>query len=187
MLTRAFAYAAALHGEQRRKGTNIPYLSHLLAVAALVLEHGGTETQTVAALLHDAVEDHPRGGTTRREIQEEFGAEVLAIVEACTDADRHPKPPWKERKERYIAHVAEISSPARLVALADKVHNARAILRDFQTLGDALWNRFNASKAEVLWYYGALADIFLRVDGSPLAHELYRVVTELEALADETE
>lgn len=179
----ALAYASALHREQRRKGTETPYVSHLLAVAAIVMERGGTETQAVAALLHDAIEDHPRGGKTRQEIQERFGEDVLAIVQACTDADEHPKPPWKERKQRYLTHLTELPAAARLVVLADKVHNARAILSDFQTVGDAVWQRFNATEQETLWYYSRLADTFLKTDGGALAQELERVVSELQSQA----
>lgn len=176
----AFTYAAALHGEQRRKGTEIPYLSHLLAVAAIVLEHGGTETQAIAALLHDAIEDHPRDGRTREEIRDRFGEDVLAIVEACTDNRGDPEPPWRVRKERYLGHLPDTATDARLVSVADKVHNARAILADFRAVGDALWSRFNVGKAEVLWYYRTLADAFSQIDGGPLVQELKRVVTELE-------
>lgn len=161
-----------------------PYVAHLLAVTALVLEHGGTEAQAVAALLHDAIEDHPRGGRTREEkIRERFGEAVLAIVEACTDADSHPKPPWRERKDRYLAHLPELSAEARLVALADKVHNARAILADFRAVGDAVFQRFNAGKAETLWCYPSLADAFTKLDGGGLASELERTVAEIERLA----
>jgi (p)ppGpp synthase/HD superfamily hydrolase len=177
----ALAYAAELHADQRRKGTEIPYVSHLLAVAALVLEHGGTETQAIAALLHDAIEDQPRGGQTRVEIEERFGADVLAIVEACTDNAGEPEPPWRERKERYLAHIPAMPAAARLVSMADKVHNARAIRSDLRTVGAAVWARFNSPQPAVLWYYRSLAEAFAAIDAGPLARELWRAVAEIEA------
>jgi (p)ppGpp synthase/HD superfamily hydrolase len=151
-----------------------------MAVAAIVLEHGGNETQVIAALLHDAIEDQPRGGVTRQEIREQFGPEVLAIVEDCTDADTEPKPPWKGRKERYLARLPLASREAKLVSLADKVHNARTILRDFLQIGDELWKRFKGAKDGTLWYYRTLADTFTREYPGPLAAELEHVVSELE-------
>lgn len=179
----AFRYAAELHATQRRKGTSVPYIAHLMAVAAIVLENGGNETQLVAAQLHDAIEDQPRSGVTRQEIREQFGPEVLAIVEDCTDADTEPKPPWRGRKERYIARLAVAPPEAKLVSLADKVHNARAILNDFTQIGDEIWKRFKGGKDGTLWYYRTLADTFTREYPGPLARELESVVSELELVA----
>ena len=168
-LVEAFQYAAELHASQRRKGTSIPYISHLMTVAATVIEHGGDEDQAIAALLHDAIEDQPEDGRTRLQIRKRFGDRVLALVEACTDADTHPKPPWRERKEGYLAHLSEAPPEARLISLADKVHNARAILADHREIGDGVWERFTATKGETLWYYRALADAFLKLQPGPLA------------------
>ena len=182
-LTAAFRYAAQLHATQLRKGTPVPYIAHLMAVAAIVLEHGGRENQVIAALLHDAIEDHPRDGATRQEIREQFGPEVLAMVEDCTDADTHPKPPWQDRKERYIARLPGTSREAKLVSLADKVHNARTILNDFIQVGDELWDRFMGAKDGTLWYYRTLADVYTREYPGPLAQELESVVSELERVA----
>ena len=156
------AWAAQLHNGHLRKGTTIPYVSHLFAVASLVLEDGGTEDEAIAALLHDAVED---GKTTLDAIGERFGAEVAAIVEACSDTVVNPKPPWRERKERYVAHLYDEATPAGAlrVSAADKVHNARCILADFKAIGDELWSRFNvdAQSADAqLWYYENLVDAF---------------------------
>lgn len=176
----AFRYAAELHRTQPRKGTDIPYISHLMAVAATVLEQGGDEDQAVAALLHDAIEDHPDGGHTRDTIRARFGDRVLTLVEACTDADTHPKPPWRERKERYLAHLVDAPREARLIVLADKLHNARAILTDHRAVGERVWERFNAPKAATLWYYRALSDAFARLEPGPLTAEFERVVAELE-------
>jgi len=154
-----------------------------MAVAAMVIECGGDEDQAIGALLHDAVEDHPYDGRTKNQIRHRFGDRVLVLVEACSDADIHPKPPWRQRKERYLAHLPEASPDVRLISLADKLHNARAILADYRRVGEAVWHRFNATKGETLWYYRALADTFLRVQPGPLAAELERVVTQLELLA----
>ena len=179
-LAEAFRYAAELHAEQLRKETAIPYISHLMAVAGVVLEHGGDEDEAVAALLHDAIEDQPQGGLTRRQIRDRFGARVLALVEECSDADSHPKPSWRERKERYLARLPDAAPGAKLISLADKVHNARAILSDFRQVGDEVWKRFKAPKEMQLWYYRSLANVFARVRPGPLAGELERVVSELE-------
>ena len=177
----ALVYAAELHADQVRKGTSIPYVSHLLSVAALVIEDGGSEDEAVAALLHDAVEDQG-GKPTLQKIRLRFGQGVADIVEACSDADTLPKPPWRERKERYIAHLQHADDSVLRVALADKLHNARAIVLDYRTLGEELWTRFNASRDDILWYYrSALAVLGTRLS-SPLVGELARTVDELEGL-----
>jgi (p)ppGpp synthase/HD superfamily hydrolase len=175
----ALVYANHLHGTQLRKGTRIPYMSHLMAVASLVLEHGGDEDEAIAALLHDAVEDQG-GEPTLAEIRRRFGERVADIVQSCTDADVIPKPPWRERKVAYIAHLAHATPSALLVSNADKLHNARAILSDYQAIGDDLWTRFNSDREDNLWYYRALADIFFERGEPSLARELDRVVRELE-------
>ena len=178
----ALVYASQLHREQIRKGSGVPYVTHLLAVAAIVGEHGGSEDEVIAALLHDAVED--QGGQPRlEEIRARYGEDVAAIVWGCTDADTVPKPPWRERKEAYVAHLAEATPSIRLVSSADKLHNARSILLDLRTLGPALWDRFTGGRDGTLWYYRALADAFLRLSPGPLADELARTVGEIERLA----
>lgn len=178
----ALVYAARLHSAQVRKGSGIPYVAHLLAVAGLVIEHGEDEDEAIAALLHDAVED--QGGAPRREeIRRRFGDRVAEIVDGCTDAETVPKPPWRARKERYVAHLAEAPPSVLLVSSADKLHNARSILADYRTCGEALWERFTGGREGTLWYYRALVEAF-RARGAavPLADELARVVTELERL-----
>lgn len=180
--TGAVAYAARLHAQQKRKGTERPYIAHLLAVASIVLDHGGDEDTAIAALLHDAVED--QGGRPRlAEIRRKFGARVARIVDGCTDAYTDPKPPWRPRKERYIAHLAEALAEVRLVSAADKLHNAREILADYRRIGDALWSRFQGGKEGTLWYYRALLEALRQAGTSPLVEEIERVVTELERLA----
>ncbi len=180
---KALVLASRLHVHQVRKGTTIPYVSHLLAVAGLVLENGASEDEAIAALLHDAVEDQG-GAATREEIRRRFGDSVAQIVDGCTDADAIPEPPWRERKAKYIAHIRAASPSVWLVSAADKLHNARAILADYRVMGDAVWDRFNGGKEGTLWYYRSLVDMFREVSGStPLVKELGRVVSELERLA----
>ena len=133
----AVAFAVELHREQPRKGTGVPYVSHLFSVAALVLEHGGTEEQAIAALLHDAVEDQG-GKPTAEVIRARFGDSVADIVEGCTDTDVSPKPPWRERKEAYVARVRREPVHVRLVSAADKLHNARTMVTDLRIHGPAL-------------------------------------------------
>jgi len=176
----ALALAARLHATQRKKGTEIPYVAHLLAVTSLVLEDGGDENQAIAALLHDSIEDQ---GLSPDEIEKRFGKSVRDIVVACTDAFERPKPPWRARKEAYLAHLAEAPPEVLRVSTADKVHNARQILADYRGLGEGLWKRFNGKRDGTLWYYRALADTLLERLPGPLTQELARVVDEIERLA----
>ena len=177
----ALDYAYELHADQLRKGSNIPYIAHLLAVTAIVLEHGGTEDEAIAALLHDAIEDQG-GAPTRDAIRHRYGEKVVAIVDGCTDAETIPKPPWRERKEAYVAHIAHASRSVRLVSAADKLHNVRSILADYQQVCDEVWKLFTGERDGTLWYYRALADAFRAVEPSPLVEELERAVSELERL-----
>jgi (p)ppGpp synthase/HD superfamily hydrolase len=178
----ALAYAVDLHREQPRKGTGVPYVSHLLGVAALVLEHGGTEDQAIAALLHDAIEDQG-GRPTAEAIRARFGDLVADIVEGCTDTDRMPKPPWRERKEAYLARVRREPAHVRLVSAADKLHNARTMVTDLRIHGPGLWTRFNAGRDGTLWYLGALVEAFREAGTMPIVEELARAVAELEAVS----
>ncbi|MBI4503853.1 MAG: HD domain-containing protein [Gemmatimonadetes bacterium] len=179
---KAFEVAAELHAHQERKGSGVPYVAHLMGVTSLVLEDGGSEIEAIAALLHDAVEDQPRNGETRERIGREFGHQVLEIVLACSDAESHPKPPWRERKERYLAHIPRLTAEARRVSLADKVHNARSLLADYRRVGEEVWKRFNAPKGDTLWYYRALVSAFRQRGCEWLLDELERTVVELERL-----
>lgn len=179
----ALVYATRLHGEQRRKQTSIPYVSHLLSVAGLVLEAGGDEDEAIAALLHDGPED--QGGLETLEvIRVRFGERVATIVEACSDTFEQQKPPWKARKLAYLSHL-EVASPSTLlVSCADKLHNARSILSDYRLVGEPLWERFGGGRDGTLWYYRALVLSYSSaVPPPPLLAELERVVSELEALA----
>ena len=157
---RALLLATSHHRRQLRKGTDTPYVSHLLAVASLVLEMGGSETEAIGALLHDAVEDGG-GPPMLARIREEFGPDVARIVDANSDTDVEPKPPWLQRKQDYIGAIAHKQPDELRVSLADKLHNARAILLDFRTHGDELWDRFRAGEGEsVRWYYRSLYEAF---------------------------
>lgn len=178
----ALVYAARLHAGQARKGTSIPYIAHLLAVAAIVLEHGGNEDEAIAALLHDAIEDQG-GAATRAEIRRRFGETVVQIVDGCSDAETMPKPPWRPRKEAYLAHLRQASPSVRLVSAADKLHNARAILADYRAIGDTLWQRFSGRKEGTLWYYRSVVGSLRAAGTTPLVEELARVVAELERIA----
>src|SRR5205085_8652461 len=171
----ALIYATHLHASQSRKGSATPYIAHLLAVTALVLENGGNEDEAIAALLHDAVEDQG-GAATREEIRRHFGDKIVEIVDGCTDADIIPKPPWRRNKEAFIARLSEAPASVRLVVAADKLHNARSVLGDYRVLGESLWRRFNGGKDGTLWYYRAATDALQAARTTPLIDELDRVV-----------
>jgi GTP pyrophosphokinase len=179
----ALVLAHQLHADQTRKGTTIPYIGHLLAVTSIVIENGGSEDEVIAALLHDAIED-AGGDPIRQLIRERFGENVLEIVEGLTDTDQTPKPPWRARKEAYIAHLSAASSAVLLVSLADKIHNAQSIVRDVRNDGEDVWNRFTGGKEGSLWYYRALVQAFRARGQFPrLVEELNRVVSEMERIA----
>jgi len=177
----ALVYATRLHAAQIRKATGVPYITHLLSVTALVLEDGGNEDEAIAALLHDAVEDQG-GKATRAEIYRLFGEQVVAIVDGCTEFDSLPKPPWRERKQRYLEQLHQGSSSVRRVALADKLHNARSLLSDYRQQGDEIWSMFGAGKEGMLWFYHSLLWVYRSTGSNPLVEELARVIGELEQL-----
>ena len=177
----AFHLAAEKHSGQTRKRTSVPYISHLMSVAALVLEAGGDEDQAIAGLLHDVVEDCG-GQPMLEEVRTRFGDRVTAIVEGCTDAYTIPKPPWKERKLEYLAILREADDDIRLVSAADKLHNVRTILADYRSEGDSVWDRFSGRREGTLWYYRAVLDVLLEGNPNRLIGELQRAVEELESL-----
>jgi (p)ppGpp synthase/HD superfamily hydrolase len=176
----AAAYAPEIHTDQTRKGSETPYVAHLLGVASLVLEYGGEEDQAIAGLLHDAIEDV--GPEQEKIIAERFGPRVAAIVRGCTDAIVRPKPPWRARKEAYIAHLADADSDVLLVAAADKLYNARAIVADLRTFGLAVFDRFQGGEAGTIWYYQTLAREFMRLLPGPLSAELSEAAGEMVRL-----
>jgi (p)ppGpp synthase/HD superfamily hydrolase len=181
---RAMLYATHVHGGQVRKGTSTPYVAHLLAVAATVLEYDGSEDMAIAALLHDAVED--QGGEPRlSDIRNRFGDRVADIVRSCSDSvvntsAGQQKDDTRTRKIRYIEHLDTADQETLLVSLSDKIHNARSILRDLRKVGPAVWKRFNSPKEETLRYYRELANAFQRRLPGQLADELLEIVIVLE-------
>jgi (p)ppGpp synthase/HD superfamily hydrolase len=180
---RALVIAFDLHRGQVRKGSKgIPYIGHLLGVTSLVIEDGGDEDEAIAALLHDGPEDQG-GRATLDRIRAEFGDRVADIVEGCSDTLEDPKPPWRERKEAYLAHLEHAPPEVLQVSLADKLHNARAILSDYREVGEELWSRFRGTREESLWYYKSLVEIFARRCSGPHVEELKSTVNEIEALA----
>lgn len=176
----ALSYAAELHAAQRRKASGEPYIAHLLAVAALVLEHGGNEDEAIAALLHDAVEDQG-GVATQDEIARRFGPTVVALVDGCTDTSQCPKPPWQARKEAYLARIADAPAALRLIVAADKLHNVQSLLREFRRHGDTMWQLFNGGRDGTLWYYRSLVDALRKQSNDEIVVELATAVAELEA------
>lgn len=182
-MIRAYEYAFKLHAKQRRKGSETPYIAHLMSVSALILENGGDEDQAIAGLLHDAAEDQG-GEQTLTEIRIKFGDRVAEIVAGCSDSFEFPKPARRTRKENYLAHLFTSDHDILIVSLADKLHNARSILSDFRTYGPVVWKRFNGGHTGTLWYYEQLAIIFNHfLPDSPMTTELLRVVdliTELD-------
>jgi (p)ppGpp synthase/HD superfamily hydrolase len=181
--SKALVYAEHKHHSQVRKGGDIPYIGHLLSVAGLVINDGGSEAQAIAALLHDAVED-AGGPPTLEEIRAGFGEDVARIVEQCSDTDKQPKPPWRQRKQDYIDHLADVGADTLLVSVADKLDNARSMLRDYQEHGPQLWQRFTVKDPhDHLWYYGELLKAYRSRDcKSWMVDELDRVVAELTRL-----
>jgi (p)ppGpp synthase/HD superfamily hydrolase len=177
----AMTYAYQVHSGQRRKGTGIPYIAHILGVAALALEYGADEDEAIAALLHDAAEDGG-GEATLAEIRARFGDIVGDIVLGCSDSlveDPEDKLPWQERKENYLAHLENASMSVCLVSAADKLHNVRSIIRDYHEHGDAIWDRFQGRRDGTLWYYETVADTLIRRYRTQLTRDLQDEVEKL--------
>ena len=177
----AMTYAYLVHGDQRRKGTGIPYIAHVLGVTALAIEYGASEDESIAALLHDAAEDGG-GEATLAEIRARFGDAVADIVLGCSDSlveDPEDKLPWLERKENYLAHLEGASRSVCLVSAADKLHNVRSIIRDYHEHGDAIWDRFQGKRDGTLWYYETVADTLLRRYRTQLTRDLQEEVDKL--------
>lgn len=182
-MANALTYALQVHEGDLRKGTNIPYIAHPLGVCALVMEDGGDEDEAIAALLHDTAEDH--GGRDRIEdIRKRFGERVARIVEECSDSLAGPRDEtdWQTRKENYIAEIARHSPEAIRVSLADKLHNARAIVRDLRAAGEdpaRFWGRFHAGHDAQLWYYRSLVAVFRSVRESSMVDDLAATVEHM--------
>jgi (p)ppGpp synthase/HD superfamily hydrolase len=177
----ALTYSHELHRKQTRKGNNSPYIGHLLGVASIVIDDGGSEDEAIGALLHDTAEDGG-GEATLAEIRARFGDAVADIVLGCSDSlveDPEDKLPWRERKENYLAHLEHASQSVCLVSAADKLHNVRAIIRDYRQYGDEVWERFQGRRDGTLWYYESVADTLLRRYRSQLTRDLQQAVDEL--------
>lgn len=177
----AFTFALQLHRHQYRKVRSIPYISHLMAVAALVLEDGGSEDEAIAALLHDAVEDQG-GEPIRTEILRRFGANVTAIVDACTMPPRAPTQSWKSHKLTYLDQIRRASPAAQRVILADKLHNVRSLIANLKQTGENTWSAFAANKADNIWLHQALADLFEAHSCSHLVADFRQEVNTLLTL-----
>jgi len=175
----AVRYAREVHAGQDRKRTGVPYISHLLGVSSIVLDDGGSEDEAIAALLHDAAEDH--GGRARLDdIRSRFGDTVAKMVEDCTDSWDTPKPPWADRKRGYAEHARSLEASSLRVSVADKVHNTYAILRDLRNEGEKAWERFNAAADDVIAYYQSLVRSYREAGGGKLVDELERIVRGIE-------
>jgi len=180
----ALRFAVQIHGEDLRKGTSIPYLSHLLSVCSLVLEDDGDEDEAIAALLHDTLEDHPED-VMKADIEDRFGNRVADLVTQCTDTPPDygggPKAPWHERKAAYVERIRNEKYPLCRIALADKLHNTRTIVMDHRRLGNSIWARFNANKEDQLRYQRALVEAFREARAPDhILDELDSLVRELE-------
>ena len=176
----ALLYASRTHAGQRRKDKRVPYLAHLLGAANIVMTFGASEDEAIAALLHDAIEDQ---GIAHAELAARFGTRVANIVRGCSDCEEREKPPWRERKERFVGRLAKASRSVRLVCAADKLDNARALLAEYRAHGDAIWKKFNGGRDGTLWYYRTVVDSLRAREHTPLVAELDATISELERLA----
>jgi GTP pyrophosphokinase len=191
----ALQAATKWHRLQRRKGSGLPYLGHLLAVTAIVIEAGASEDAAIAALLHDSIEDQLEASGGLKGIRKRFGKNVADIVEACSDSDprggmKRNSENWLRRKEDYVGHLAAKSPDVLLVSLADKIHNASAILADLRVHKGRLWSRFRGGKKGTLWYYRSLCHAYRSSSANrlypALVDEFDRLVTEVEEMAAPT-
>lgn len=181
----ALEYATTLHSKQIRKGSDTPFITHLLSVSALILEDGGSEDEAIAGLLHDAVED--QGGLIRlEEIKVKFGDNVAGIILECSESHTHPKPPWKDRKMASIRKMNNVSDSAIRVILADKIHNARSIIHEYHKHGEKFWDSFKAGKEGTVWYYKEILSVLQKRTFSVLLDELSQLVLTIENLQEST-
>jgi (p)ppGpp synthase/HD superfamily hydrolase len=183
-MDKAFTFARKAHQKQLRNRTTIPYLSHLMSVSALTMEHGGDEDIAIAALLHDTLEDCGDADALSKSIQHAFGDRVLRIVRECSDTEITPKPPWKERKETYINHIEQISDDALIVSMCDKLHNLRTIVWDYKVIGDEIFERFKGKREGTIWYYTSLTEKYKLILQSRPNAQLDRIIDELVGLLD---
>lgn len=183
-IAHALSLACELHGEQKRKASEIPYVTHLWAVAALVGEYGGNEAQIIAALLHDAVEDQG-GEAVLTRIRDTFGDTVAGYVDACTDAYVIPKPPWRPRKEAYLTALRDKPAEVKLIAAADRIHNLRSMTRDYRGTGESLWDRFKGGRDGTLWFYDATLEALSDGWDHPVLDEYREALGNLRLMIDD--
>ena len=183
--SQALLYALELHSGQTRKASGASYAGHLLRVAGIALEFGADEDEAMAALLHDAVEDQG-GAETRREILRRFGRRVAEIVDGCSDTDQLPKPPWRQRKEAFLARLRGAGASIRLVCACDKLDNARSLWSEYRRRGDDLWRHFRGGREGSLWYLKSVIEALRAAGGGPGVEELDDAVTRLERLSQTT-
>lgn len=181
-MDRALVRAGAWHRQQTRKGSTVPYVAHLWGVASIVAEMGGNEDEIIAALLHDAVEDQG-GQPTLDIIDKEFGPEVARIVLACSDSWETPKPPWRARKETYLAHLKDADLSVRRVSLADKIYNARSIVMELKVVGPAAFDKFSGKREGTLWYYREVSSMLAAQGNGPWEEELLELTEQMHQLA----
>ena len=180
----AVEFANELHGDQIRKGTTVPYISHLLIVSGIVLQHGGSEDEAIGALLHDTVEDCG-GKPVMDRIHKRFGDKIVDLVDGCSEKDIQPKPPWLERKKSYIENIKSSTPSVRLITCADKIHNASSIILEYRKVGEKVWDRFKGNKTETLWFYSSFIEAMQAAgENRPILNELILVVNELEELIE---
>lgn len=179
----AFAYTYELHKGQVRKRTHVPYITHLMAVSAIVGEYGGTEDQVIAGLLHDAMEDQG-GRATLEKIRTRFGDIIADYVDGCSDAEGEPKAPWMERKQTFIDAAKTADPDLRLIIAADKIHNGRSILKDLRVYGNDLWGIFNGGRDLTLWYFDEVLEALSTGWEHPILSELTDVVARIKGTAE---
>ena len=185
-LADAVKYTFGLFANDSRKGSQVPYVAHLFSVCALVQQDGGDEDEAIAGLLHDVLEDKPEEASVAT-IASLWGPRVLELIQVATDtAPGYAgglKEPWPVRKERYLEHIRHTSPADLRVTVADKVDNVRALVADFQRIGETLFTRFSAGRDQQLWYYRSAVDAYAAAGfRTPLLSELERSVAELESL-----
>jgi (p)ppGpp synthase/HD superfamily hydrolase len=182
-MDRALVRAEHWHRQQTRKASTVPYVAHLWGVASMVAEMGGSEDEIIAALLHDAVEDQG-GKPTLDLIEQEFGPEVARIVLACSDSWETPKPPWRARKEAYLAHLKDADISVRRVSLADKIYNARSIVMELKAIGPSAFDKFSGKRDGTLWYYRQVSSILAEQNKGPWEEELLSLTDQMHHIIE---
>ncbi len=180
-LDEALRFASEQFRFRVRKGSGVPYITHLLQVCCTVGEWGGDEEQMIAAVLHDYLEDVH--GASLEHLQTQFGERVARFVLALSDSTTQPKPPWEERKERYVERLRSEPAELKLISAADKLHNAHSIVRDQVSMGDQVFDRFSANKDQTLWYYRAVVAALSDGWDHALLNELDAMVDRMHDLA----